>query len=313
MCKNKSIGGQALIEGVMMRAPKHIGIAVRRPDGGIETKIDTIPEVYSNSFFKLPIIRGIGALISSMSIGISALTYSADVAGYEEEDSKFDKWIRSKFGDRSEKVLKAITIFSSFAIAILVFGILPTLISSFLKNWTQSQILLSISEGVVKILIFLGYIYFISKISDVHRVFEYHGAEHMSIHCLEAGLELTPNNVKRFSPIHERCGTSFLIYLMIISITVYSFIPWNSISFRVLIKILLLPLISGIGYEVLKLNAMVNNPFLKFMSKPGLWVQKITTQQPDEKQIEVAIAALKTVLEAENMQLPMPSVSNESI
>ena len=127
MCKNKSIGGQALIEGVMMRAPKYIGIAVRRPDGGIETKVDSIPEVYSNSFFKLPVIRGIGALISSMSIGISALTYSADIAGYEEEDSKFDKWIRNKFGDKSEKILKAVTIFSSFAIAIMVFGILPTL------------------------------------------------------------------------------------------------------------------------------------------------------------------------------------------
>lgn len=303
MCKNKSIGGQALIEGVMMRAPNYIGIAVRKPDGGIQTKVDKIPEVYSNSFFKLPIIRGIGALISSMSIGISALTYSADVAGYEEEDSKFDRWIRDRFKDRSEKVLKGITIATSFALAILMFGILPTFLSAFLKSWTQNQVVLSMSEGIVKIILFLSYILFISRISDVHRVFEYHGAEHMSIHCLEAGLELTPENVRKFSPIHERCGTSFLIYLMIISITVYSFIPWDSVSFRVLIKILLLPLISGIGYEVLKLNAKIDNAFLKIMSKPGLWVQKITTQQPDEKQIQVAIAALKTVMEAEGMEV----------
>lgn len=302
MCKGKSIGGQALIEGVMMRGPKYIGIAVRKPDGDIQTKVETIPEIYSKGIFQYPVIRGIGALISSMSIGIGALTYSADMAGYAEEDSKVDKWVRKKFGDRSENILKAIAITSSFLLAIAVFGILPTLISALLKNWTNHALVLSVAEGVVKLVIFLAYIFFISKIDDVHRVFEYHGAEHMSIHCLEAGLELTPDNVKRFSPIHERCGTSFLIYLMILSITIYSFIPWNSLANRVLIKILLLPIISGLGYEVLKLNARVNNPILKILSKPGLWVQKITTQVPDEAQIQVAIASLKSVLSAEGME-----------
>lgn len=302
MCKSKSIGGQALIEGVMMRGPKFIAVAVRKPDGGIQTKVEPIPEVYSKGIFQYPIIRGIGALVSSMSIGIGALTYSADIAGYAEEDSKFDKWIRAKFGENAENILKVIAIASSFILAIAVFGVLPTLISALLKNWTDNAIILSAMEGIVKLVIFLSYIFFISKIGDVHRVFEYHGAEHMSIHCLEAGLDLTPDNVKKFSPIHERCGTSFLIYLMILSIAIYSFIPWSSLSNRVLIKILLLPVISGLGYEVLKLNARVNNPFLKFLSKPGLWVQKITTQVPDEAQIQVAIASLKSVLSAEGME-----------
>lgn len=300
MAKRCNIGGQALIEGVMMRGVRATAIAVRRPDGGIEIKCEPTPEIYNKKIFKYPIIRGIGALISSMSIGINALAYSAEVAGFEEEeDSKFDKWVKDKFGEHSNKILTGISIAISLGLAILMFTILPTFISAFLKNVIKSSIMLSFIEGIIKLTLFLGYIYAISKMKDIKRVFEYHGAEHMSIHCLEAGLELTPDNVKKFSPIHERCGTSFLVYFMLLSILLYSFISWSSIAYRVVLKILFLPVIAGLGYELLKFNAGVSSKFMEAISKPGLWLQKITTQPPHTDQIEVAIAALKAVLNFE--------------
>ena len=300
MAKVCNVGGQALIEGVMMRGVNHISIAVRQPDNSIVVKVEEIPKFYQNKIFKLPILRGIIALISSMTIGIDALSYSAEMSGNAEEETKFDKYIKEKFKDKSNMVLTFISVFISIFLAIIIFGIVPTFMSNFFKSIIKNSFMLSMIEGLFKLFIFLTYIFLISKLNDVHRVFEYHGAEHMSIHCLEEGLELNVENVKKFSPVHERCGTAYLIYLMILSITIYSFITWNSIFLRIFIKILLLPIIAGLGYELLKVNAYnMENKFLKILSKPGLLLQKITTQFPDDAQIEVAIAALNGILEKE--------------
>lgn len=300
MAKVCNVGGQALIEGVMMRGVNHISIAVRQPDNSIVVKVEEIPKFYQNKIFKLPILRGIIALISSMTIGIDALSYSAEMSGNAEEETKFDKYIKEKFKDKSNMVLTFISVFISIFLAIIIFGIVPTFMSNFFKSIIKNSFILSMIEGLFKLFIFLTYIFLISKLNDVHRVFEYHGAEHMSIHCLEEGLELNVDNVKKFSPVHERCGTAYLIYLMILSITIYSFITWNSIFLRIFIKILLLPIIAGLGYELLKVNAYnMENKFLKILSKPGLLLQKITTQFPDDAQIEVAIAALNGILEKE--------------
>ncbi|AFS77263.1 protein of unknown function DUF1385 [Gottschalkia acidurici 9a] len=294
------IGGQALIEGVMMRGPKDIGIAVRKPDGEIELKVDPIENLTTrNKFFKLPIIRGVVGLIEAMVLGTKSLMYSAEFfedTG-ESEPTKFDKFIEKVFKDKAEDISIYITVFVSILISIGLFMLAPTFVTNFLKNKVQTPILLNLLEGLIRVAIFLIYVLSVSRLEDVKRVFEYHGAEHKTIHCYENEEELTVENVMKYPILHPRCGTSFLFTVMIISILVFSFFGWPSPLQRFISRIVLLPVIAGISYEINRIIGKSNGKFAYIVSYPGLLIQKFaTTKEPDASQIEVAIAALKGVL-----------------
>ncbi|MGF7058876.1 DUF1385 domain-containing protein [Brassicibacter mesophilus] len=295
-----SIGGQALIEGVMMKGPKDIAIAVRKPDNDIEVKkeaINTLSTKYR--FLKWPFIRGVVGLIEAMVIGVQSLMYSAQF--YEEEEEtepgKLDKFFDKVFGDKAEDIAIYFSVFLSLLIAVFVFMLGPSFLTNFLKTKIAIPILLNLVEGVVRIMLFLIYVIAISKMKDIQRVFQYHGAEHKTIHCYEHEEELTVENVKKYPILHPRCGTSFLFMVMIISILVFSFFGWPSPLQRFIIRIVMLPVIAGISYEINKLIGKSDSKLAYFLSYPGLMIQKLaTTREPDGNQIEVAIEALKGVL-----------------
>lgn len=317
-----SIGGQAVMEGVMMRGPQNIATAVRKPDGEIIIDEQKLGKVRTGKFVKLPIVRGCVNFVDSMIIGVKALMFSAqffdvDEEGEpaEQEPSKFEAWLENKLG--SEKAMNAVIYISvvlSLAISVGMFMLLPALLTGFLKNIVTSSVVLTLTEGVIRILIFVLYLCLVSRIKDIKRVFMYHGAEHKSIFCYEKGLELNVENVRVQSRLHPRCGTSFLLIVMIISILVYSVIPWNEEKFaaipiigqylsvmpwvvtRLLLRLLLLPIVAGISYEIIKFAGRHDNALTRAISKPGMWFQLITTNEPDDSQIEVAIAALKAVI-----------------
>lgn len=297
-----SIGGQAVMEGVMMRGPYKTTVAVRKPDGEIERKIDENGTKTRAKFFKLPVVRGCVNFVDSLVIGMKALMYSAefvDLEGEEEEESKFDKWLEDKLGDKIKDVVIYAAVAISIVMSVGLFMVLPTFITRlieaipFMTSITETQAFTSVSEGIIRMAIFLGYMALVSQMKDIKRVFEYHGAEHKTIACYEAGEELTVENVKKHTRFHPRCGTSFLLFVMIISIIIYAFLPKTGIILRVLMRLALLPVVAGLSYEVIRWAGRSNNACVKLLSKPGLWLQKLTTREPDEKQIEVAIAAME--------------------
>lgn len=280
-----AIGGQAVIEGVMMRGPKSTAIAVRKDNGEIVLKKDenhSISERYK--FLKLPILRGVVSLIEMMIIGIQTLSYSATMAGYEEEETLTTKDI-------------AIALASAVVFAVVLFIILPTAAVKFISANIKTPFLLSLAEGFLRIAIFVAYVAVISLMKDIRRVFEYHGAEHKVVHCYEHGEDLTPENAKKYSTVHPRCGTSFIMIVMIVSILLFSILGWPGIIARIVSRILLLPVVAGISYELIQLAGRSSSPFLKILNTPGMWLQKLTTREPDESQLEVAIAALKAVID----------------
>ncbi|MDK2933132.1 MAG: hypothetical protein PWP27_942 [Clostridiales bacterium] len=295
-----SIGGQAVIEGVMMRGPKEIATAVRTPEGEITVDKKPIQSLSMKcKFLKAPILRGVIAFFESMAIGIKSLMFSAEFYDIEDEEqapSKFDKFLEKIFGNKLQDAL----IYFSVAIA-LIFGIglfilLPTVVVGFVKKLVENHIIANFAEGVLRIIIFLTYIIMISRLKDIQRVFEYHGAEHKTIHCYEHGEELTVENVRKYTTLHPRCGTSFLLIVMIVSIIIFSFISWENIWIRLVLRLLLLPLVAGISYEIIKFAGRSEHPITCAISKPGMLLQKFTTREPDDSQIEVAIQALKNVL-----------------
>ena len=280
-----AIGGQAVIEGVMMRGPKSTAIAVRKDNGEIVLKKDenhSISEHYK--FLKLPILRGVVSLIEMMIIGIQTLSYSATMAGYEEEETLTTKDI-------------AIALASAVLFAVVLFVILPTVAVKFISANINTPFLLSLAEGFLRIAIFVAYVAVISLMKDIRRVFEYHGAEHKVVHCYEHGEDLTPENAKKYSTVHPRCGTSFIMIVMIVSILLFSILGWPGIIARIVSRILLLPVVAGISYELIQLAGRSSSPFLKILNTPGMWLQKLTTREPDDSQLEVAIAALKAVID----------------
>ncbi|GLI51689.1 membrane protein [Tepidanaerobacter syntrophicus] len=280
-----AIGGQAVIEGVMMRGPKSTAIAVRKDNGEIVLKKDenhSISERYK--FLKLPILRGVVSLIEMMIIGIQTLSYSATMAGYEEEETLTTKDI-------------AIALASAVLFAVVLFVILPTVAVKFISANINTPFLLSLAEGFLRIAIFVAYVAVISLMKDIRRVFEYHGAEHKVVHCYEHGEDLTPENAKKYSTVHPRCGTSFIMIVMIVSILLFSILGWPGIIARIVSRILLLPVVAGISYELIQLAGRSSSPFLKILNTPGMWLQKLTTREPDDSQLEVAIAALKAVID----------------
>lgn len=297
MAKKTSIGGQAVIEGVMMRGPQKTAIAVRKPDGEIEIDIQEIaPLTKKNKLLSLPVIRGAVSLVDSLMVGMKSLTYSASFFEEEEEDSKFDKFLKKVLGDKVEKVVMGFAVMLSFVIAIGLFFILPTYSATLIKRFTSNTILINLMEGAIRLVIFLAYVYLISLMKDIQRVFEYHGAEHKSIYCYEEGIELTPENAQRYITLHPRCGTNFLLIVMIISIVLFSFFGWPNLTVRIISRVVLLPLVAGLSYELIKWLGRSESFLAKTLSYPGMMLQKLTTRQPDLQQLEVAIAALKAVI-----------------
>ena len=295
-----SVGGQALMEGIMMRGPKLICCAVRKPDGTIETKLDPVKN--HGVWTKIPLVRGAISMIESLIVGYHYMMYSAQVSmgddyDPEEEETAFEKWVGEHFGQKAEDALLACAAVVGGLLAILLFTVLPTLIvggvSRFVTLGRWGKVVL---EAVLKVAIFLTYMVGISRMKEIHRVFEYHGAEHKTIACYEAGDELTVENVRKYTRFHPRCGTSFLILVVIVSVFLYSVLPWSSTSLRVLFKLLLLPVVMGISYELLKWCGRSDNIATRIIRQPGLWVQRLTVFEPDDSMIEVAIAAVTPVL-----------------
>ena len=294
-----SIGGQAVLEGVMMKGPDDMAVAVRKSDGEIVIDKKPVPSVTKkNKILKLPIIRGVVNFAESMVLGIKTLMFSAELYDMGEDDptykpSKFDEWLE-------KHISKDAVVYFSLVLALLMsvglFVLLPAFITKYATFFIENHILKSLIEGVVRMVIFVVYIYLASLAKDIRRVFEYHGAEHKTIFCYEKGLDLTVENVKKQPRLHPRCGTAFLIEVMIISILAFSVISWDSLLVRICLKLLLMPVIAGIAYEFLKFSGRSNNKCVAILTKPGLWLQKITTREPDDEQIEVAIASMKEVI-----------------
>lgn len=291
--RKTNVGGQAVIEGVMMRGAKGQATAVRTPSKKIEVSFEKIvPITKKYKFLNIPFLRGVFILIDSLKTGISTLNYSASFFEEEEEESKFEKWISKKLGDKSNEILVALTMILSFGISIGLFIAIPTFIASLFKFLSLNSITLNLIESMIRIVILVVYMYLISKMDDIYRVYQYHGAEHKTIHCYEAEEELTVENVKKFSRFHPRCGTNFMFLTMFISIIIFSLTGWGGIIERIILRIILIPLVSGITYELLRWLGKSDSMLSRAIAYPGLKLQNLTTKEPDDDQIEVAIKAL---------------------
>ena len=299
-----SIGGAAVMEGVMMRGPYKIATAVRKPDGEIAMEEKEVSSfVLKYKLNKIPIVRGIFSFFESMVTSITALMYSAefvDLEGEEEEEpGKFDQWLERTFGDKLKTVIIWVSIFISLIFSIGLFMLLPTTIAGLFHRWIENTVVLNLIEGAIKIVIFLSYLILVSFERDIKRVFQYHGAEHKTIFCYESGLPLTVENVRAQKRLHPRCGTSFLILVMIISILVFSLLPgstWNHLALRILYRLLLLPIVAGLSYEAIKWAGRSDGAVTCAISWPGMMLQKITTREPDDAMIEVAITSMTAVI-----------------
>ncbi len=291
------IGGQAVIEGVMMKNKDQYAIAVRKPDQTIETKVETYESLGERiPFFRIPIVRGVVNFIESLVIGMKTLTYSASF--YEEDaDAKEDSQAEKAAKKGGESVLMFFSVMISVILAIGLFILLPAWISEYIRRGIDNNVVVALLEGVIRLAIFLLYIFAISQMKDIKRVFMYHGAEHKTINCLEAGVPLTPENVMKFSRFHKRCGTSFLFLVMIISILFFMVINVDSAVLRIVLRLLLVPVIAGVSYEVLRLAGKNDSLIIKIISAPGLWVQRMTTREPELDMLEVSIASVEGVLD----------------
>jgi uncharacterized protein YqhQ len=300
--KKTMIGGQALLEGLLMMGPSNIAIAVRKPDG--EIIVDKQPLPKKTKLTKLPIIRGAVGLFRQMIIGVKALMYSADFVeledGQEQKPSKVDAFIERLFADKFKDAVVYFSVIVSLAFSIGLFILIPNLIAGFLhfdKSTTGGVILFNLFEGLIRIILFFGYVYLASLLKDIKRVWQYHGAEHKTIHCYEHGDELTVENVRKYSTKHPRCGTSFMFLVIIISIIMFSFLGWYGMIINALLRLLFIPLVAGVSYEVLKFAGRHNDwAVMKAINAPGMLFQLFTTKEPDDAQMEVAIVAFNNVL-----------------
>ena len=294
------IGGQAVIEGVMMKNMDRYAVSVRKPDGKIETKVEEcVSFAEKHPLFKLPILRGMVNFLESMVIGMQTLNYSASFYEDAEEqtEEKTEQFLEKFLGEKAEKVIMGIVLVFSLAISIGLFMILPYIASEAAGKLIHNEYGILLMEGVIRIVIFLGYIVLISQMEDINRVFMYHGAEHKTINCLEAGVELTTENVDNYSRLHKRCGTSFIFIVMIISMVFFFFIRVDTIWLRIVLRLLFLPLVAGVSYEFIRLAGSSDHPLVQIFSKPGLALQKLTTKEPDHSMIEVAIASVEGVFD----------------
>ena len=303
MARRKSrysgIGGQAVLEGVMMKNKEKYAVAVRKPDGEIEVEVETYQGLAHGSKFKeLPFIRGIFNFLDSLILGTRALNYSASF--YEEEEgkeTKFDKAMDKMSGGNGEKLLSGIVTVISIMLAVGIFIVLPYFISSLFESFIRNRSLMAIIEGVIRIALFLLYVWGISAMKDIRRLYQYHGAEHKCINCIEKGRPLTVHNVMHSSRLHKRCGTSFIFFVMLVSIVLFFFIQVDNVAEKVILRILLMPVVAGISYEIIRLAGRTDNVFIKILSAPGMWIQRMTTKEPDESMAEVAIASVEAVFD----------------
>ena len=294
------IGGQAVIEGVMMKNMDRYAVSVRKPNGKIETKVEEcISFAEKHPLFQLPVFRGMANFLESMVIGMKTLNYSASFYEDEEEqtESRTEQLLEKILGEKAEKIIMGIVLVFSLAISIGLFMILPYIASEALGKLIRNEYVILFMEGIIRIAIFLGYIVLISRMEDIKRVFMYHGAEHKTINCLEAGVPLTPENVDNFSRLHKRCGTSFIFIVMIISMVFFFFIRVDTIWLRIVLRLLFLPLVAGVSYEFIRLAGSSDHPLVQIFSKPGLALQRLTTKEPDHSMIEVAIASVEGVFD----------------
>ncbi|HHU63312.1 MAG TPA: DUF1385 domain-containing protein [Clostridiales bacterium] len=298
--RKTKIGGQAVLEGVMMKGSHNIAIAVRRPDGQIIVKSKDIkPPEQRHWFLKLPVVRGVVAFFESMVLGITSLTISAELYGEEDHDyqpSKFEHFLATKFNLDAQDVMIFMAVVIAIGLAILMFVVAPTSLTSFLGKRLPATGYLSVIEGLIRLGIFLLYITAVSRLGDIKRIFQYHGAEHKVIHCFEHEQPLTVDNARRYQTLHPRCGTNFLLIVMVISIFVFTFLGWDDIIRRIISRVALLPVVAGLSYEVIRWAGSSDSRLVKIISYPGLMLQKLTTKQPDDSQLEVAIAAFNNVL-----------------
>lgn len=294
------IGGQAVIEGVMMKNMDRYAVSVRKPNGKIETKVEEcVSFAEKHPLFQLPVFRGMANFLESMVIGMKTLNYSASFYEDEEEqtESRTEQLLEKILGEKAEKIIMGIVLVFSLAISIGLFMILPYIASEALGKLIRNEYVILFMEGIIRIAIFLGYIVLISRMEDIKRVFMYHGAEHKTINCLEAGVPLTPENVDNFSRLHKRCGTSFIFIVMIISMVFFFFIRVDTIWLRIALRLLFLPLVAGVSYEFIRLAGSSDHPLVQIFSKPGLALQRLTTKEPDHSMIEVAIASVEGVFD----------------
>ncbi|MBQ5587307.1 MAG: DUF1385 domain-containing protein [Selenomonadales bacterium] len=283
MSQKVYVGGQAVIEGVMMRGPHEIATAVREPSGNIVVQKEPIRSIGDRyPIMKKPMLRGVVSLVESLVYGLKALSFSAQAAGESEEDKMTDKEM-------------AITMLMSLGMAIVLFIIIPTYAAKFMLSVIADPIALNLAEGVLRLVIFILYIYAISRMKDIQRVFMYHGAEHKTIHAYEAGLDLTVENVRPFTTLHPRCGTAFLLVVMVVSIVMFAFLGWPDLVERILSRVILMPVVAGVAYEIIRYAGRNESSFMRWAIAPGLWLQKLTTKEPTDDQIEVAIRALNEV------------------
>ena len=307
--KYSGIGGQAVLEGIMMKSGDEYAVGVRKPDGQIEVKTDEYKSfAKTHKWAALPFVRGVFAFADSMILGLRALTWSASFYEddeTEEESGRFEKWLDKVFGDKLEKVLMTFSMVVAFLLAIVIFLWVPLAAAEFMRRFIPSENMIAVLEGILRIAIFIAYIKLISRTEDIRRTFMYHGAEHKCINCVEHGLPLTVDNVAVSSKQHKRCGTSFIFIVMIISILFFMVIRVQEPLLRFGLRILLIPVIAGVSYEFLSLAGRSDNPIVNVLSKPGMWMQNLTTKEPTRDMIEVAIAAVNAVFdwktyEAEN-------------
>ena len=297
-CKSSGIGGQAVLEGIMMKNKEVYSIGVRRPDGEIEVHLSTHEGMGNKKLRSIPIVRGVINFVDSLVLGMKCLTFSASF--YDEEEaqpSKADQVVQKLFKENAEKVVMGLTVAFSIVMAVAIFMLLPYFLSNFLRQYVVSETLLAVIEGAIRLTLFIVYVLLISLMKDIQRVFQYHGAEHKCINCIENGLELNVENVRASSKEHKRCGTSFMLIVMVISIIFFIFIRVESPILRVVYRLALVPVIAGVSYEFIKLAGNSDNIIIRILSRPGMWLQALTTKQPDDDMIEVAIAAVEAVFD----------------
>ena len=298
--KYSGIGGQAVIEGIMMQNGTNYAIAVRKPDGEIEVKKDTyVSLTKKHKLLALPFIRGVFSFADSMIVGMRALTWSCSFFedDEEEEAGPVEKWLDRVFGEKLEGILMSIVMVLSFVLAIGIFMVLPMLIANFCRSFIKSETVMAVLEGVIRIGIFVAYIKLVSRMDEIRRTFMYHGSEHKCINCIEHGLALNVDNVRASSKEHKRCGTSFIMFVMIVSILFFMVLRPETLWLRAVSRILLIPVIAGVSYEFLRSAGRHDSFLVNLLSRPGMWMQGLTTTEPDDSMIEVAIAAVETVFD----------------
>ncbi len=293
------IGGQAVLEGVMMKNKTQYAVAVRKPDGDIDVQVEEYQGICGDKkFAKLPLIRGVFAFIDSLVLGMRVTMHSASF--YEEEELSEEPAKESEkkaSGGRADDIMMGITVAVSVVIAVGLFMLLPFLISDLLGKYIRNASLVAILEGVLRILIFVGYIAAISLMKDIRRLYMYHGAEHKCINCIERGRPLNVKNVMRSSRQHKRCGTSFLLFVVLVSVIVFFFIRVDNMALKLALRLLLVPVIAGVSYEIIRLAGRSNNVLIRIISAPGMWMQRLTTREPDEDMVAVAIASVEAVFD----------------